>query len=530
MICDECAASGHDHDELKELILKSPYYTGLFICGLDWFGRGTFHKSLDTWFRTGLANNYRRFLVMTPRGHLKTSYFGVAYIVNLILNNPEVRILYRMSSAANAEKTLSAVTEILLGSEGMRHFFPDRILTPNDRTTTINAKMIKVKRKGTYREGTVEARGIDSKITGGHYNVQIFDDLIDENMIDSDLQQDVAINRMMRSEPLFVDPSKDIEIVIGTRWPGRFYRWLIDDSGIKNEYWSSVIGCYVDERYREFVQAIGKESLLDDGSPIWPEHFSMDTLASIHRKLGDNFIHQYLNLEVEEGHSRFNREDFQHYKLTPDGCVVTYPGGKTYTCPLSELYITMTIDPATGEHDRTDQSAITVCGFDRKTGIVFVLDVWQSRCLPNILIDQIIDMAQRWQPHVVAPEDVSFQKTLKHFLVQEMRNRRVNFRIKPVSPGRTGKGRRILDALQPFVANQQVYVLRSHDASLVSELVALQVVGGKVVGRSPNLADSLSYHTMFWRNIEQQMELEDEDEVKLWCPQAGPAYGLQCMT
>ena len=211
--------------------------------------------------------------------------------------------------------------------------------------------------------------------------------------------------------------------------------------------------------------------------------------------------------------------------------MITYPGGKTYTRPLSDLYITMTIDPATGEHDRTDQSAITVCGFDKKTGIIFVLDVWQSRCLPNILIDQIITMAQKWSPHVVSPEDVSFQKTLKHFLFQEMRNRNVKFRIKPVSPGRVGKGRRILDALQPFVANQQLYVLRSHDSSLVSELVALQVVKGKVVGRSPNLADSLSYHTQFWRNIEQQSAIEDDDDgVRMWCPQSGPAYGLECLT
>ena len=161
MVADKYGLHGDPHEELKKLILKSPYYTGLFICGLDWFGRGTFHRNLDTWFRTGLARNYRRFLVMTPRGHLKTSYFGIAYMVNLILNDPEIRILYRMSSAANAEKTLAAVTEIFLGSEGMRHWFPDRILSTSDRNTTINAKMIKVKRHGTYREGTIEARSHD---------------------------------------------------------------------------------------------------------------------------------------------------------------------------------------------------------------------------------------------------------------------------------------------------------------------------------------------------------------------------------
>ena len=134
------------------------------------------------------------------------------------------------------------------------------------------------------------------------------------------------------------------------------------------------------------------------------------------------------------------------------------------------------------------------------------------------------------KPALVAPEDVSFQKTLKHFLMQEMKQQGVHFRIKPVSPGRTGKGRRIMDALQPFIANHQVHVLRSHDASLVSELVALQVVGGKVVGRSPNLADSLAYHSEFWRGQEILMAQEDEDDIKLWVPESGPAYGLQVST
>ena len=529
MRCEACESKGQDHDELKKLILQSPYFTGKFICNLGWFDKGDLHRDLDTWYRTGLSRGYRRFLVLTPRGHLKTSYFGIALMVNLILNNPEIRILYRMSSASNAEKTLSAVTEVLLGSNGMQHFFPERILKPTSRDVRIRADMIKVERKGTYREATVEARGIDSKIIGGHYNVQIFDDLIDENMIDSDAQQEVAVSRMMRSEPLFVDPSIDLEIVIGTRWPGRYYRWLIDDSGITDEYWTMLVGCYVDERFRRFMRSIGKECLLEDGTPIWPEHFTLDTLAKIHKKMQDNFIHQYLNIEVEEGARRFVREDFQHYKLNQDMCVITYPNGKTYSCPLADMYISMTIDPATGENSRTDQSAITVCGFDRKTGFVFVLDVWQARCLPDVLINQIIDTADRWKPHVVSPEDVSFQKTLKHFLRQEMARRNVTFRIKPVAPGRTGKGRRILDSLQPFVANHQLHVLKSHDHSLVSELVAMQVVGGKVVGRSPNLADSLSYHAVYWTNIEQELN-EDEDDIKLFNHKAVPAYGLVCLT
>lgn len=529
MICHVCAARGIDHDKKRAEILASPYETGIWICGFDWFLKGRFHKDVDRWYRRGLELGYKRFLMMWPRGHLKTTYI-MAMIINDIINDPETRVLLRMASGELSADTCRAVSEILMTSEGLKHFFPESVLVPNNKDIIVRNDEIRVSRRGTYRESTLEARGIGSKVVGGHFRKQIADDLIDDTAIDSDQIQQIAIDRVMRSDPLFVEPAKDIEIIVGTRWPGRYYRWLIDDSGIANEYWTLLLGCYVDDRYDKFMESIGEKPDKEHGTPIWPEHFSMSALAGIHRKLQDNFTHQYLNLEIVEGSRQFNREDFQHYKLTQDGCVVTYPGGKTYTCPLSNLFISMTIDPATGEHSKTDQSAITVCGFDRSTGMVFVLDVWQGRVLPLLLINNIIDLAQKWKPHVVSPEAVSFQHTLRHFLKQEMNQRGVNFRIKPVSPGRVGKGRRILDALQPFVANHQVYVLKSHDASLVSELVALQVIAGKVIGRSPNLADSLSYHAPYWRNMEYEMSIEDEDDIKKWIPNAGPAYGLECST
>ena len=162
---------------------------------------------------------------------------------------------------------------------------------------------------------------------------------------------------------------------------------------------------------------------------------------------------------------------------------------------------------------------------------MFVLDVWQGRVLPDVLIQKIIEMAGRWKPNRVAPEDVSYQMTLKHFLRKEMIQQGVMFNINPVKPGRVGKGRRIMDALQPFVANNQVHVLKQHDRSLVSELVAMQVVGGKVVGRSPNLADSLAYHAEMWRGQELLHATEEEDDkISKWCPESGPAYGLECLT
>ena len=140
-------------------------------------------------------------------------------------------------------------------------------------------------------------------------------------------------------------------------------------------------------------------------------------------------------------------------------------------------------------------------------------------------------MAVKWNPHSVSPEDVSFQKTLKYFLKRQMQERGIYFPIRPVKPGSKSKGSRIIDALQPFVQNQQIFFLRNQK-KLVDELLNMQIVKGKVIGKSPNLADSLAYHAEFWRGgpTAQPVDMDDMDYKSPFLKNTGPAYGLQCLT
>jgi hypothetical protein len=74
-----------------------------------------------------------------------------------------------------------------------------------------------------------------------------------------------------------------------------------------------------------------------------------------------------------------------------------------------------------------------------------------------------------------------------------------------------------------------LYFLRSHK-KLVDELLNMQVVNGRVIGKSPNLADSLAYHSEFWRGGPVYQEPEDDDIQMSFVQEIGPAYGLQCLT
>jgi len=540
LYCEKCARVGQDHDEIVELCTSSPLWTGILMCGLTWLNN-PFHKAMDEWFMTRYLAGKRRFIIITPRGHLKTSYFGTSLLTWRAMTDPEARILYMMASSKNAEKTLEAVTNTFAISENLEHFFPDRVLNFGDPKCRSRANYLRLPRVGNYREGTIEAHGTDSRIIGGHFTDHVLDDLIDETMIDSEVQQSKAVNFIKRSNPLFVRPARDLRVGVGTRWPGEFYNWELDPDGIICQtHEVLLLGCYVDHRYRDFLASIGKVTILEDGEPIWPYDeerdcgFTNDTLDNIRKESEYDFVHQYLNLEVSDDMRRFRKEDIKNFSWTTTRfgkpAVLIKTATDTIVRPVEALYRSMTIDPATGEGKNTDESAITVCGHDRQTGLIFVLDAWAARALPFDLINKIMDMAQEWDPHVVSPEDVSFQKTLKWSLKKTMIERGIHFPIRPVKPGTKSKGSRIVDALQPFIRNQQVYFTKGQ-RKLTQELINLQVVGGKVIGKSPNLADSLAYHVEYWRGKSPDIEKSDDlDYFDSFVGEVGRAYGLECVT
>lgn len=512
--------------------MASPLTTGRILAGFDWFAN-PLHYAVDQWHMRKLDEGSRRLLILLPRGHMKTFYFGISTMLWRTLQDIESRVLYVMSSCTESAKTLSSVKDIYTSSDALKHFFPTHVLDLHNPRMRSTQDFLRLLRKGNYREGTIEARGIDSRITGGHFTHHLFDDLIDEKMVDSEVLQEAAINFVKRADPLFVNAGEDSRTIIGTRWPGVFYNWLLEPGGIADTYDKLILGCFVDHRFRQFLADIGKKTTLEDGEPIW-ERFTAQTLEDIRKVSTFDFTHQYLNLEVSDSDRRFRKEDIRYYNYGNEHgrAVLIGKAGEdsiTFHVPMDRLYVTMTIDPATGEHNKTDESAITVCGHDPKTGLVFVLDAWAGRVLPFDLIDKILEMAAEHNPKVVAPEDVSFQKTLKHFLRRQMIERGVHFPIRPVKPGPKSKGSRIIDALQPFVQNQQLYFLRSHK-KLVDELLNMQVVNGRVIGKSPNLADSLAYHHEFWRGGPVYQEPDDDDYPLAVIQETGPAYGLQCLT
>jgi hypothetical protein len=502
------------------------------MCNFDLLDN-PFHEALSEWYMMRRAEGKNRFIVMTPRDHLKTSLFAISNIVHSLLVEPDLRILNVMAASRESSKTLDVVQRAFM-SDKMKHYFPHRWLDPHHPDMSATKEVMLLRRTLDVREASVEARGLDATMTGGHFGKQIFDDLIDNRIKNSIVEQEKAIEFVKEATNMFIKPAEDERLIIGTLWEGEFYEWLLYDSGLTDLYETLLIGCYVDDRYRDFLASIGKRTSLNDGDPIWPEHFTKEALVQIEREEGANrFRRQFLNIPVEDDFKRFRPEDFGKYRVSEDRrfCIIGR-GENERRIPVSRLKIQMIIDPATGEGKKSDETAINVTGFDAVTGIAFVLEDWAARVLQTKLIDIIFEFAAKWNVPVVRPEDVSYQKTLKQFLRQEMRERGARFHVKPVKPFKNAsKGTRI-EALEPFVRAGQVYVRWPDHKPLVDEADKVVIVRGKVQGRSPNRLDAFAYQVEIFTKKAPEVE---QEEISFWDatrkeqPQRR-AYGLACAT
>ena len=533
--CPLCSSQGVDHDAAVSACLASPLDTGIYLCG---FGKldSMLHRAIDKWFVERMNAGKNRFLIMVPRGTLKTTYFGTSTIVWRNIRDREARTLLVMSAAIESAKTSDAVKTVHM-SDAMKHFFPDRV--HDTARHTGKTGFLNLERNGVYREHTLEARGATSAMTGGHFPWQIFDDLIDENMAESVKDQERVIKFFQGSSNMFVDKVNDTRLVIGTYWQGPFYDWLLEQKELLKHYETLILGAEVDYRFRAFLASIGKRTNLIDGDPIWPENETRESLE--HTKLEQGpliYARQMLNIPTLDEDRRFREEDFEYFELHglgwQDGeCIVSHPGkdGRHWVAPSRRMFRTLVIDPATGISKQSDDSAISVCGEDPDTGNKYVLEEWAGNVQTHALIDQIMLMCKKWNPHKVAPEAVSYQHVLKTFLLDRMARDGVYYHIDPVKPHGKGKLSRI-DALQPYVRAHRLYVQRCQ-FRLVDELCKLIIVRGELQGKSPNRADALAYHCEFW-NPTVFAPSEAEPDIPYWQEEYRssnrddiPSYGLE---
>lgn len=522
-----CAVCGLDHEEIRKHARESLFFTARAICGFKDMTPG-FHGRLAAWTEANIRTGNRKMMVLSSRVFFKTSLMCISMAVWLIINNPEVRILIMQQSQEKVREVMNAIRGILRGST-FTHYFPELVPRPHDR---FSDHAIDVPRQGNYPESTISARGINSAITGGHFDVHILDDVIGQEQKDSDLEMQSAISWFKNSNPLFVDYLNGIRIVIGTRWAlNDLYQYVLDLGN--HAVWN--VGCYWDSRAAQ----IGFPET--EARSLFPERYPDEVLARMEAETEpDVWSFQYLNVPVVRGLKRFEREFFRYGKWIDYGRKFVADG---LFYDVRQAVVSIMVDPAVGETAESDEFAVTVCGWWPRYADAAVLDYYHGRIQPVAQADKLISIYKKWKDFgckpIVGVEKGGYQAALIHFTLERQRQAQTYFYVEPISHGGQRKVRRI-ESLQPFYANKQVIHLGDCGA-LESQLLGFQPRADGSTGLlHDDIIDSLAYHPKYWKGVNYvakpdpnaSQDLEDwlEDETQKNEGKVIPVYGLETTT
>ena len=370
-------------------------------------------------------NKRKKKLLLIPRGHLKSTLATIGYITQQIVKNPSIRVLIANATYSLACSFLTEIKRNLKFNENIHMIWGD--LTKDAPNWSQNQITLKYSKK---KEPTVTAMGVESNLTSQHFDLIIFDDVVNKDYVNTREQIEKTIGFYKECLNL-LEPNGEI-IIIGTRWhDSDLYGWIMDkENRVINDF-----EVFIKEAYKGVLKKGGEFEAL------WPEKFTQSHLRKLYEQQGPYFFAtQYQNNPIPQDTATFKKRWFQYYDPTD------------LKGRLMNKFIM--IDPAISTEKEADFTAMVVVGVD-EFGLVYILDIVRERLSPSELIDEVFRLASIYSPVKIGIEDVAFQKSLQYSLTEEMHTRNKYLPMQPLRPAGRNKDQRIR-GLQPLYANTRI--------------------------------------------------------------------------
>lgn len=441
MVAEIIEAEAAQNAILRERALTDLYIFNKYVLkaeeGSDIFVKlAPFHKEMCRFVTD--SPDYAK-LLLFPRGHLKSKMVTIGRCVQRIMKDPSVRILIYNATWQMSVDFLGEIKRQLTSNELLTELWGDVAADP------VEWSQDRIKLRGSNKkEPTVMATGIDTNVVASHFDMIIFDDVINRDNSSTKEQLDKVVLRYKDSTPL-LEPGGE-KIVIGTRWDDRdLYNYILDKEngmidGFKVMSKAALEGYYWDQSQRAFVDSgIGKI--------LWPEKYSLADLTKARRDMGAYaFSCQMMNDPVPDDSATFRRQYFQYYDRA--------------TIRNRTFNIVTTVDPALSLDKEADFTAMVTVGIDEFANI-YILDMVRNKFTPDQLISELFNVYVNWMPGTIGVEDVALTKTLGYMLKREQERRHRFLPIKPISPQMRTKNDRI-KGLEPIYENQKIFHPEGH--------------------------------------------------------------------
>lgn len=447
------------------------------------------HKDLCTFMTHDPS---RRKLVLMPRSHFKTTVATIADTLRCVCADPNVRILLANESGKNAESFLEEIKQHILQNQLFRAIYAN-VVPRNTNETTWSKQEILLPRDLIAREPTVSTIGVGGAVVSRHFNLFKFDDLIGEEALHSPSVMSKAISWLNHSVSLLIEPEIDRMHLVGTRWAyNDLYAHAIADLGFK--------------MFRRKAVVINSETT--ELEPLFNERFSLDFFAGIMQADPQQWAAQYANDPSDVAFADFQKSWLRYYRLGADGNIRwTDFDGTLNIQEVSKLRIYIHVDPSMGDTANADSQAVVTVGVN-DIGQTFLLDAWQLRVDPIMLVEKIFELHDRFNPKLISIESTAFQKSLRYFVDKEAKRRGTYLRIEDYKPStKKSKEARIRGALQPYFSSGLMFV-RENQIQFVEQYLAF--------GRTDDehMMDALAQGPQFWKSPRDDHELIRHTKVR----------------
>lgn len=399
-----------------------------------------------------LSENEKRLLVIASRDHGKTTFFDRLLPIHRILSNKAYEILLVSYSDAQVMKIGGAIKEIFDSKPTLKAF------SPRSEDDWSKSRM-------KFKDGSIiDTLTFGSSGRGGHYDLILIDDPVkDFGGMNSDDQSQY----LTRSVTPMCKP--DGQIIITGNY---VYDGDLIDRVEKNSAYRTV-------KY----PAINPET----GKPLWPEYWSLDKLAARRKEIESSddpfgFIKEYLLEKIDAKAQYFKRPMFKFYK----------PYAKPEDGGIPErLSKVASLDPAittTG-----DYTAFMITGTDEKNK-TYLLDYFRVKT-DNLtdIVSRVFKMMKQYDVQYMQVETIGFQKLLKHWFYEGMRERNHFFGIEEITTHKKSKEARIM-ALQPRIESGSLLFHPSLHEEVINEFITFPR------GKNDDMIDALAFQIGRWDN------------------------------
>lgn len=325
----------------------------------------------------------RDVLILWSRGHFKTTAV-IVIVIQAILVYSDIRVILMQGSRPNTENLLSEIASHFNGEaqqSRLAELFPEFCGTRKKIKQSAGSFTTPARKRKQLPQATCTVASPRTLKTGQHYDLGIFDDLInDQNYRNPKLllkaQEDFDM-----CYPL-IDPGCP-RFVTGTRYAfGDLYDEIMRRNEGKDEWTISVKTCWKEDGQVRFPQQKAR-----DGRTIG---FTREMLLAIMRDTPTIFATQYLNQPMLDSQQVLTKELLDRALI---------PNFKAPALTQSVLFL----DLATTDTDKSDDCVIVVGKQDAEANM-YVADqrggIWST----NTFAMNVIDVALKHRPRLILLE------------------------------------------------------------------------------------------------------------------------------